>query len=234
MPVDDAGHGVVGVGDSFMNGLGLPLGGVSCTSWGSWLAWALSTCFTRLAVDGATCEHALRDQMPLLQGRYRLGAVWLGANDIARLEPEAFERRLTALSVAMSPHCHTIALATLPAALTALGASQRGHAGARQELNARVRSVAAATGAVLVELEGALDGTWLMAPDHEHPTALGQLTAAHAAAAALDAHGMHFARHLPPVQHLQPTPAERRLYWPDPPSRLRRAVAAVRRQLGGR
>ncbi|GAC1441547.1 MAG: hypothetical protein NVSMB55_09650 [Mycobacteriales bacterium] len=232
MPIDDVGHGVVGVGDSFMNGYGIPLGGVTCTSWGSWLGWALNTCFTRLAVDGASCEQVLRDQLPLLAGHYRLGAVWLGANDVARLEPERFESRLTALSEAMTRHCQTIAMATLPAALTSTASSQRAHAAAREELNARVRSVAARTGAVLVELDDALERVGLMAPDHEHPTALGQLTAAHAAAAALDADGMRFARHLPPVVDRQPTPAELRLYWPDPPSRLRRAVAAARRRPG--
>lgn len=83
--VISGGHGVVGVGDSFMNGYGLPVAGVACRSWGAWLAWARTTCFTQLAVDGATVEQVLRDQTPLLQGPFDLGVFWAGTNDFRGL-----------------------------------------------------------------------------------------------------------------------------------------------------
>lgn len=224
----DAGHGVVGLGDSFMNGYGLPLGGVSCTSWGGWLAWALTTCFTCLAANGATCEQVLRDQVPLLRGSYRLGVVSVGANDIARLDPPHFESRLSAVTAAVSSHCRVTAIATLPAALTSAAASQGTHAAGRLAANACIRAVASSTGAVLVELEEALDAAWAMGPGQRHPTAFGQLTVARVAATALDKAGLRFARHLPPVAPLQPTLDEQRLYWPVRRSRLRLSLGLAR------
>ena len=227
LPQDDAAcagtpaHGVVGLGDSYLNGYGLPLAGISCTPWTGWLAWALRTCCTQLAVNGATCEQVLHDQTPLLRRRYLLGAVWLGANDIARLDSTAFARSFRALCTRVGEACDTVAVGTLPAALTSPGASQHAHAVGRLTVNTIIRGVAADVGAVLVELEDALDGRWSMAPDREHPTSLGQLTAATVAAAALDARGMHFLRHLPSAAERQPTPAERLLYRPSRRSRLR-------------
>lgn len=223
---DESGHGVVGIGDSFMKGYGLPLAGITCSSWGAWLAWALMTCFTQVAVDNATCEQVLRDQVPLLQSDYRLGVVWLGANDIAHLDPRLFRERLSALCFSAGSRTRTLAVGTLPARLTSPGASQQAHEHARNEVNAAIRQVVAASGAVLVDVEHALDSTWSMSPDGEHPTGLGQLAAAHAAAAALDARGLRFARHLPSVASLRPTASEQLQFA----TRGRRGLA---RELGG-
>lgn len=227
----DVGHGVVGVGDSFMDGYGLPLAGVTCRSWGAWLSWALTTCFTQLAVNGASTERVLRDQIPLVRDDYQLGLIWSGANDIARLKPAAFHDRLAGVSGSLARRCDRVALATLPAALTSSTASQRAHTASRQEANAIVRRVAAETGAILVELEEALNRPWLMSPDYEHPTAIGQLAAAHVAVTALHVSGLGFVRHLPAVEPLAPSPAERRLHWAAPPSRLRRVAARTRQAM---
>jgi hypothetical protein len=215
-------HGVVAVGDSFMNGYGLPLAGVTCSSWASWLTWGLTGCLTQHAVNGATCEQALRDQIPLLAGhRYRLGTIWLGANDIARLDAPAVANQLSAVCVAVAGVCEYAAIATLPSSLTSSGSTQRTHADGRRRLNDLIREVAGTSGVVLVELEDALSGPWSMAPDHEHPTALGQLEAANCAAHALSTAGLAFERHLPRPDLRQPTASEQRLYRPGRRSRLR-------------
>ena len=216
-------HGVVAVGDSLLTGYGLALGGVSCLSWGGWLAWALGTCLTQHAVNGATTPQVARDQLPLLRGRYRLGVTWLGANDLGRLDPDRFEREVAAVCAALQSCCETVAVATLPRSLRGAGSSWRHEAAVRDEANARIRQVADATGVVLVELAEALVGPWSVAPDRHHPTSIGHLEAAHCAATALDAAHLRFARHLPDLAAVQVPKTERRLYDVAVTDRLRGA-----------
>lgn len=205
-------HGVVAVGDSLLNGYGPALGGLSCLSWGGWLAWALTTCLTQHAVNGATAEQVARDQLPLLKGRYRIGVSWLGANDLAGLDTAAFGRSTEAVCASLRACCDTVAIATLPASLRGVGLTGRDAAALNQQVNAQVRSAASRTGAVLVELEDALDGPWSMAPDQVHPTSIGQLEAARRAAVALDRVGIGFARHLPDPADIEVPAVDRRLY----------------------
>lgn len=58
-----------------------------------------------LSVSGATTELAVRDQLPKL-AKYRpdVMTVSIGANDIARWDPEAFEQNLRTILDAVPPH----------------------------------------------------------------------------------------------------------------------------------
>jgi hypothetical protein len=127
-----------------------------------------------------------------------------------------FREQVTRTCGQLTEACATVALATLPARFTAPGASLIVHWSSLATVNEVLRSVVSDHGAVLVELEDALAGPWSVAGRHEHPTSLGQLEVAHLAAAALDATGFTFRRHLPSVDGLTPTPDEERTSWPKP------------------
>lgn len=214
-------HGVVAVGDSLLTGYGPALGGLSSQSWGGWLAWAQTTCFTSHAVNGVRADQVVRDQLPLLTSRYRFGVTCSGANDLTHLDPVAFEAAVERICTALLACSDVAAIATLPATIRTGDMSWRRTALQRTASNAIVRQVAARTGVVLVELEEALTSPFSMAPDHQHPTSIGQLEVAHVAAGALTAAGVRFTRHLPDPAEVRLGDDERRLYVVSPWRRLR-------------
>jgi hypothetical protein len=215
------GHGVVALGDSLINGYGPPVGGLSCVSWAGWLAWALLTCLTQHGVNGATTRQVRHDQVPLLQGHYRVGAIWCGANDLGNLDPVPVLTALRDTCSAAAEHCDLVAIATVPSTLRIPRMHWRDLDERRVLLNALIRQAAADAGVVVVELDAALGGGFSMAPNRQHPTALGNLEAAGLAASALAAHGVHFARHLPLPGSVVVPPHEAAAYRVSARERLR-------------
>jgi hypothetical protein len=222
----DGPHGVVAVGDSWLTGYGLPLGGLTCMSWAGWLAWGLVTCLTQHAVNGATAAQVARDQLPLLAGhRYRLGLAWPGVNDLSHLDPDAFTTTTRLTCTALAACSDVVAVATLPTALRLPDLGWRATAVAVGTANDVVRRVAATSGVALVELSDALTGRWDMAPDRQHPTSIGQLAAARIAARALEP--LALARELPDPAGVGVPAHQQR--WYDVSTRER--VRGLRREL---
>jgi hypothetical protein len=211
----------VGIGDSLLTGYGLALGGVSALSWAWWIAWALPGCITLHAVNGATAQHVVRDQLPLLHGRYRLSFGCIGANDLVDLDEQQFASSLVELCSALKQHAEVPAVATLPARLRTGKLSWRQTVFRTQQVNHQIRLAASSLEVILVDLEPALTGRWSMAPNGQHPTSIGQLEAAHVAAAALDGAGVRFARHIPDPGSIEVSPEERRLYTTSVVDRVR-------------
>jgi hypothetical protein len=226
-------HGVVAVGDSWLTGYGLPLGGLSCVSWAAWLAWAGGACLTQHAVNGATAQQVVRDQLPLLSHRrYQLGVAWLGANDIGRLDVDALTAALTQVCLGLRSSCQVVAVGTLPATMRTPDLSWRACEHAVGLANGLVRRVVEHAGVTLIELEGALNGPWSMAPDRQHPTSVGQLEAAHVAAASLGS--LALLRQLPDAGSLVVPTHQQRLYNVPARERIRGALVDRRKRRNDR
>ena len=154
--------------------------GVPCRSWAAWLAESMALPFVGLAADGALAPDVLADQVPRLPPRAAVGCLFVGVNDArspdwdAAVFADAYERSLDALAARSA----RVVAATLPLDLG------RPRAGGVAEANAIIERAAARRGAALARLER-FGGHRLVMPDHVHPTALGQLAIADAAATAL-------------------------------------------------
>jgi lysophospholipase L1-like esterase len=188
-------YGVLAFGDSITNGGGELQWGVAMQSWALWLARAAGLPFTNYAVDGATAPDVVHSQVPAFQAvnakadaRYDLGCLYIGVNDVRGLDWNAgrfAEDHLAAVKF-LQERCDRVLTLTAPLDLG------RPRAGSKlSELNATIRRNAAATGALVAELEdfGARN---LVMTDHVHPTALGQAAIAERAMAVLAAAGMAF------------------------------------------
>ena len=185
--------GVLAFGDSITNGGGELQWGVALQSWALWTARGLGLPYTGCAVDGADAAHVAGAQIPRFlahtaapNGRYDVGCLYVGANDVRRLdwEPRAYERDLRAALAFLDERCERVLCCTLPRDLG------RPRAGARvSEANAAIESGAADAGAVVVDLRdfGARNRVMV---DAVHPTALGQVAIAERALDVLAADGM--------------------------------------------
>ena len=172
---------MLGLGDSIMCGPEEGAFGVPPRSWAQWLAEALDVPFHKLAQPGATTPWIADALLPRARDDYALACVGVGTNDVRSLDwdPESFEVALERILDGLAARAARVCIATVPLDLG------RPPAGAKvAELNAIVRSAAAAHDAVVVDL-GDLRGWRLVFPDAVHPTALGQLEIARRAAAAL-------------------------------------------------
>ncbi len=151
-------------------------------SWAQWLAEALDLPFHKLAQPGATTPWIADVLLPRARDDYALACVGVGANDVRSLDrdPGSFAVALGRILDDLAERATHI-LATIPLDLG------RPPAGAKVgELNAIVRSAAAAHNAVVVVVDlDDLRGWRRFFPDAVHPTALGQLEIAQRAAAAL-------------------------------------------------
>ena len=219
---------MVAVGDSLLTGFGPALGGVSAQSWAAWIAWSLAGCTTLHAVNGAHVEQVVDDQLPLLDGSYRVGFAGCGANDYDGFDPDRFSGQLEQICLALRRHCEVAAVATLPLRLRVPRLSWRSTEALTRRLNAVVRAVAHEHEVLVVELEPALTGPWSMASDGQHPTSLGQLEAARVAAGVLDAAGVRFARHLPDPAQIAVSEADNRLYAVSLRDRVRGSWSSLR------
>jgi lysophospholipase L1-like esterase len=185
--------GVLAFGDSITNGGGELQWGVALQSWALWTARGLGVPYTGCADDGATAADVVAVQIPRFlantaapEGRYDVGCVYVGANDVRRLdwEPRAYERDLRAALAFLDERCERVLCCTIPRDLG------RPRAGARvSEANAAIESGAADAGAVVVDLRdfGARNRVMV---DAVHPTALGQVAIAERALDVLAADGM--------------------------------------------
>jgi len=221
-------HGVVAVGDSLLTGFGPALGGVSAQSWAAWVAWALADCTTVHAVNGAHVAQVVADQLPLLEGRYRIGLACCGANDYADFDPALFGSQLEQICLALRRHTDLAAVATLPLRLRVPQMSWRSTESLTRRLNTVVREVTHDCEALVVDLEPGLTGRWSMAPDGQHPSSVGQLEAARIAAATLDLAGLRFSRHLPDPGQIRLSEHDRRLYVRSVRDRLRGTWSSLR------
>jgi lysophospholipase L1-like esterase len=173
---------VLGLGDSISCGPEEGAFGVPPRSWAQWLAEALDVPFHKLAQPGATTPWIADALLPRARDDYALACVGVGTNDVRSLawDPRSFEIALERILDGVAARTTRVCVATIPLDLG------RPPAGPKvAELNAIVRSAAAARdAAVVVDLDD-LRGWRLFFPDAVHPTALGQLEIARRAAAAL-------------------------------------------------
>ena len=177
------GPGLVALGDSITNGRGTMVMGVTPKSWAQWLAEALDLPYTCRAGDGAVTADVVAEQLPRLTGAYDVACVYTGVNDVRSVDWDAaaYERDLRTVLAALTGHAGHVVTLTIPLDLG------RPPAGAKVGVaNEIIRGLAREAGAACGELEG-LRGPRAMMPDAVHPTALGQLRIADAAAAALAA-----------------------------------------------
>lgn len=179
-----AARGLVALGDSITRGRGgAPALGVHPQSWAQWLAEALELPLTNLAADGARAADVLAAQLPRLRGPYDLGVLYVGVNDVrdAGWEPAAFARDAEAIARALAGCCARTAVLTPPHDLGRPSAAPK-----PREAEAILREVAARHGATVVDLSR-FGGRRRVLPDAVHPTSLGQIALADAAALALGA-----------------------------------------------
>jgi lysophospholipase L1-like esterase len=179
--------GVLALGDSITNGGGELQWGVALQSWALWLARGLGLPYSPHAVDGARVEDVLRGQVPAVgDGRYDLGCLYIGVNDVRALdwERERFERGHSAVLAFLRERCDRLLTLTVPLDLG------RPRAGAKvAEVNAAIEASARAAGALVLDLRG-FGGRNLLMADHVHPTALGQIAIAERALDVLAADGL--------------------------------------------
>jgi lysophospholipase L1-like esterase len=169
---------LVALGDSITNGGGGMALGVYPRSWAHWLALAMDVPYHGLARDGADAADVVREQVPRLRPEgYDVGALFVGANDVRRLDWDAgaFAREHHAAIRALGDRCARVLTLTVPLDLG------RPRAGAKvRECNAIIR----ASGATVIALDDLRPFRHLL-PDAVHPHAVGQLEIADRAARAL-------------------------------------------------
>lgn len=177
-------RGLVALGDSITRGRGgTPALGVHFQSWAQWLAEALELPFTNLAVDGALAADVLAEQVPRLRGRYDVGCLYVGVNDVRSpgWDLWQFERDVRAILAALDEACERVLVITPPHDLGRPRATPK-----PAEAGAVLRRVAADAGAALCDL-AEFGGRPQALPDAVHPTSVGELAIAEAAARTLGA-----------------------------------------------
>jgi lysophospholipase L1-like esterase len=185
--------GVLAFGDSITNGGGELQWGVALQSWAQWVARALGLAHTGYATDGARVRDVVDAQIPAFEsrtahpeGRYELGCLYIGVNDVRSPDWDAgeFEPRFRTALAFLGSRCDRVLTLTAPLDLG------RPRAGAKvEELNRVVERAAADAGALVVDLRrfGARN---LVMADHVHPTAFGQIWMAERALEVLERDGL--------------------------------------------
>jgi lysophospholipase L1-like esterase len=185
--------GVLAFGDSITNGGGELQWGVALQSWAQWTARALGLAYTGYAVDGARVGDVLHQQIPAFaaraahpDGRYDLGCLYIGVNDVRGLEWDsaAFAADLEPALRFLRDRCDRVLTLTAPLRLGVPPAGPK-----VGELNAVVRETADRVGALVVDLSAFGARNHVMA-DRVHPTAFGQIAIAERALAVLAADGL--------------------------------------------
>jgi lysophospholipase L1-like esterase len=188
--------GVLAFGDSITNGGGELQWGVALQSWALWVARGLGLPYTGYAVDGARVPDVVQRQIPAFlardagaSGRYDLGCLYIGVNDVRGLDwaAERFETDYRLALAFLGERCDRVLTATAPLDLG------RPRAGAKvAELDALLDRVAAERDALVVDLRG-FGARNLVMTDHVHPTAFGQIWIAERALETLARDGMRVA-----------------------------------------
>ena len=185
--------GVLAFGDSITNGGGELQWGVALQSWALWTARGLGLPYTPYATDGANVRTVLDEQIPAFergaaepQGRYELGCLYIGTNDVRAFDwdPFAFEAALGDALGFVAARSQRTLTATIPLDLG------RPRAGAKvADANAIIERRAREAGALVADLAG-FGGRNVLMADHVHPTAFGQIAIAERALAVLESDGM--------------------------------------------
>jgi len=160
--------------------------GVPQRSWAAWLADALDLGLVNLAADGELAAGVRRDQLPRAGEGHALAVLYVGANDARGVDwsRAEFADDVRAILAGLGERAERVLVVAGPADLG------RPPAGVKAaEANAVVREEAARAGSVVADLMDwprppGREHVW---PDHVHPTPLGQLDIADAAARALGA-----------------------------------------------
>jgi lysophospholipase L1-like esterase len=185
--------GVLAFGDSITNGGGELQWGVALQSWAMWTARALGLPYTGYAVDGAVVGHVVGEQIAAFRqrsahpdGRYDVGCLYIGVNDVRRpdWDAAAFATGLEAGLRFLLARCDRVLTATAP---LRLGRPRVGTKVA--QLNATVREVAARLGVLVVDLDDFGARNHMMS-DRVHPTAFGQVAIAERALVVLQRDGL--------------------------------------------
>jgi lysophospholipase L1-like esterase len=178
--------GVLAFGDSITNGGGELQWGVALQSWALWVARGLGLPYMSYATDGARVGDVVGAQIPAFvsrsDGRYDLGCLYIGVNDVRALDWDAaaFEPEFRSALDFLRSRCDRVLTVTAPLDLG------RPRAGAKVgELNEVVRR----GGALVLDLSDFGARNLVMA-DHVHPTAFGQIAIAEKALDVLAADGM--------------------------------------------
>ncbi len=163
--------------------------GVPQRSWAAWLADALDLGLVNLAADGELAAGVRREQLPRAGEGHAFAVLYVGANDArgAGWNRAGFVADTRAILAGLAERAQTVLVVAGPTDLGRPPAGEKATAA-----NAVVREEAARAGVALADL-----GDWprgarsrireLVWPDHVHPTPLGQLDIADAAAHALRA-----------------------------------------------
>lgn len=206
--------GILAFGDSITHGGGELQWGVAMQSWALWVARALGLPYSPQAVDGATVDDVVAEQIPAFRrravspdGPFDVGCLYIGTNDVRSLDwdPAGFEQGLRTALDFLSERCVRVVMANLPVDLGRPRAGVKVH-----EANAAIERAATDGGALLADLRG-FRGRGVLMADHVHPTALGQVAIAERVLALLAADD------LPP----RVAPSELIAYETTPVGRLR-------------
>jgi lysophospholipase L1-like esterase len=173
--------GVLAFGDSITNGGGELQWGVALQSWALWTARGLGLPYSGYAIDGARVEDVLGIEIPRFlrltrdsDARFDVGCLYIGVNDVRSVDwdERAFEPRFREALSFVVARCERTLAATIPLDLG------RPRAGAKvEDANRVIEGVAAATGALVMDLR-AFKGRRLLMADQVHPTAFGQIAIA--------------------------------------------------------
>ena len=115
--------GVLAFGDSITNGGGELQWGVALQSWALWTARGLGLPYTGCAVDGASAEHVISQQIPGFRARFahpgarfELGCLYIGANDVraAGWDAAAYDGALRAALGFLGERCDRVLACTIP------------------------------------------------------------------------------------------------------------------------
>ncbi|MFL5894732.1 MAG: GDSL-type esterase/lipase family protein [Thermoleophilaceae bacterium] len=185
--------GVLAFGDSITNGGGELQWGVALQSWALWVARALGMPYSGFAFDGARAADVVAHEIPAFGarsaepgGRYDVGCLYIGVNDVRALDWDAaaFERDFREALGFLRERCERVVTMTIPLDLG------RPRAGAKVEQGNRIiERVAGEAGALVGDLRG-FRGRRLLMADQVHPSAFGQLAIACKALEALAADGL--------------------------------------------
>ncbi len=179
-------------GDSITNGGGELQWGVALQSWALWVARALGLPFTNYAVDGARAADVTALQLPAFErhtahpdGRYDLGCLYIGVNDVRApdWDASAFAADFGVALDFLAPRCDRLLTVTAPLDLGRPRAPVNVEA-----MNSVVRAASADHRALVLALDHFKARNLVMA-DRVHPTAFGQIAIAERALAVLECDG---------------------------------------------
>jgi lysophospholipase L1-like esterase len=184
--------GVLAFGDSITNGGGELQWGVALQSWALWTARGLGLPYTGFAVDGATADDVVRQQLPAFLDRspdgalYDVGCLYVGVNDVRApgWDERRFEEGIGSSLGFLRARCDRVLAVTIP---LDLGRPRAGRA--VEQANAVIERAAREHGALVLDLRGFGARNLVMA-DAVHPTAFGQIAIAERALDVLAADGM--------------------------------------------